>query len=115
MSRSMKISGIYALIDPRTSEWRYIGQSENLRKRKSTWFTHQRDQYAKSKVTKWLLELETLNLQPIFHIIEACDESSLRSREAYWYGIASQFNSLLNDPDHIKTPSLKIAPIGQIG
>lgn len=72
---------IYILIDPRTYQIRYVGQTINI---KSRFIDHTTKQYGKNRRTCWLNKLRSLNLKPIIQGIEECDETNWADREKYW-------------------------------
>jgi|SRR6185503_3260124 len=71
---------IYVLIDPRTSEIRYVGQSKNPKKRLRT---HRYQCY--SKITPWLRELEQAGIRPRLEVIaNARDRVHGEQVEHHW-------------------------------
>jgi hypothetical protein len=77
---------IYALIDPRNNDIKYIGQTKfSLKKR---YFEHLRN--SKYNITKnynvycWITELKNENLLPIIKEIETVNVELLNEREKYW-------------------------------
>lgn len=60
------ISGIYALLDPRTGDIRYIGQSKNISKR----FSSHKYSSSDYPVSKWISKLRKDGLIPDLVIIE---------------------------------------------
>lgn len=76
-------SGIYALVDPRTFELRYIGLSENLKSR--------RRQHSKPNsstqgphLMNWIQNLQKDNLKPEFLVLEYCSIKDLSENEVFW-------------------------------
>src|ERR1022692_1282427 len=63
---------IYALVDPRTLEWRYVGRSSSGMIRPKQ---HIKPRLLKKKSRKnsWIISLKTLGLRPIIDILEEFD------------------------------------------
>lgn len=78
---------IYALIDPRTSEPRYIGKTNNPQKRFAHHLNPRKEDM--SYRANWIRSLQRLGLQPTVMILEETDESQWPARERWWvaYGI----------------------------
>lgn len=72
---------IYVLIDPRTYQVKYVGQTHDPKYRYSK---HICFQAGKSYRASWLNKLRKLKIKPIMIIIEECDESDWAERETYW-------------------------------
>lgn len=89
---------IYLLRDPRDERVRYVGKTNNPKKRKVTHFSQSMLAHGAAK-TRWVLELRSLGLRPIFEIIETCTKETWRERERYWIahygGIRELFNARL--------------------
>lgn len=75
---------IYALVDPRTQEIRYIGQSVNPEKRLRDGHLCKPYIDAKSYKNHWLKELIALGLRPTIAILETTDEEHYEEREQFW-------------------------------
>lgn len=78
------MSYIYALVDPRTNEIRYVGKSDNPEKRLS--YGHMKCIGRNKYKNNWIKQLLKLNLQPSLMILEECEneESVWSAREKYW-------------------------------
>lgn len=75
------MQGIYALVDPRTDEIRYIGRSTNVKRR----FNEHMEKRETTAVGNWKYKLLTMGLKPILKMIEEIeDRSCLKEREIYW-------------------------------
>lgn len=72
---------IYVLIDPRTCQVRYVGQTVNPIGRHKE---HSCKQKGTNYREKWLNRLRYLNLSPIMILIEECINSNWAEREKYW-------------------------------
>ncbi len=76
---------IYGLCDPRDGQLRYVGQTVNLHQRL---MGHMSDAKTRQNSrTRWLRELESLQLKPIsitIETIETADHAEVNSRERYW-------------------------------
>lgn len=83
------MQGIYALIDPRTQEVRYIGRSVNIEAR-------YRDHLNKCDKkpywsARWIRSLQELGLVPQLEILEQVeDRSTLKDREIAWIAYARE-------------------------
>jgi hypothetical protein len=78
---TMNTTFIYALVDPRNNEVRYIGKSDNPVKRFKD--GHLCDKETHPKVS-WIKSLRKLGLLPVLQIIEEVSFSDWQERERYW-------------------------------
>jgi group I intron endonuclease len=82
---------IYALIDPRSKEIKYIGKSNNPRSR---FYNHLlRDS---GVFGKWIKELKSLGFSPELQILEEVLRDQWKERETYWIEKLSKECTLLN-------------------
>ncbi len=82
---------IYVLIDPRTSEIKYVGKANNLKKR---YIAHFVDcTMYNTKRTCWIKSLISKGLVPIVKVIEQCPLTIWKEREIYWI---ANFINLVN-------------------
>lgn len=73
---------IYVLIDPRTSEIRYVGKTNNPKKRLGHHCAVYRDGlYYKER---WIRDLRVHNLKPIMEVVDECNSINWEEREKYW-------------------------------
>lgn len=72
---------IYALIDPITEEVRYIGKSNNPRKR---YINHTTSHHFQVHKSNWIKKLQSQGMQPILLILEEVPISNWQERERYW-------------------------------
>ncbi len=85
---------IYALVDPVSSETRYIGKSAIGLSR----LTNTLNKYSlklKSPKNEWILLLLSKNTLPLFKVIEVCDFKDLDEKEKLWikkYGLENLLN-----------------------
>lgn len=88
---------IYALVDPRDVEIRYIGQTIRPKERLQN---HCKEK-SKCHRSHWIQQLRSLGLKPQMHIMEELEESDpWKDREIWWiaYGRAEGWN-LTNNTD----------------
>lgn len=86
---------IYALIDVRTNEIRYIGKTiQTLNKRLCSHYSIRDDDYTHR--ANWLREMKGNNLKPIIQLIEEVPENKWEEREIYWIKYYSQIYKLTN-------------------
>src|SRR3990167_2619318 len=76
----METSFIYGLCDPITQQLRYVGKTNNLKKR--LW-THLRSM-EKSHLYSWIKSLKNRGLTPEIFIIERTLSSAWREAEMFW-------------------------------
>ena len=79
---------IYKLIDPTTNDIKYIGQTDNIKRRYnnhvSSSFNENSDSYNTYKA-RWIRKVVNSNLLPIIEVIEECDNLELSNiREKYY-------------------------------
>lgn len=72
---------IYALIDPRNNEVRYIGQTKN---RTIRYKQHKQDQDENAAKHEWIAEIKSLGLEPGYTILEEVDWDQRLKREKHW-------------------------------
>lgn len=72
---------IYGLIDPRTDEIRYVGQTVNPANRFSA---HLRGLKETSQKAEWVRELLDAGFCPVMKILEVCPMEKRNSREVDW-------------------------------
>ncbi len=75
---------IYYLKDPRTRDIRYVGRSNNPRKRLQSQLSMARTGRRKNHLHSWLINLERDGLMPEQFIIEKCQQWKWRNTERYW-------------------------------
>lgn len=74
---------IYSLKDPFSNEIKYIGKSNNPKRRYHGHIQDVRRGF-KTKKTNWLRKLIRMNSKPILEIIEVCNSNNWEEREIYW-------------------------------
>lgn len=77
---------IYVLIDPRTNQVRYVGKTDNIRKR----YNHHLIYNGKSHKTSWIKNLKTNGCKPIIEVIDEVPLIDWKFWEVYWI---SQFKT----------------------
>lgn len=90
---------IYALIDPRNSQIRYVGKTVNplsLRLREHIWVS--RTNRSKCRRAIWIKSLTEINLKPEIKLLETVDETDWKAAERKWEtDLKAQGFDLLND------------------
>lgn len=76
----MKTTFIYALIDPRNNEIRYIGKSNKPKYRYKAHLRCDGDCFR----DRWIKKLKSENLYPDLLILEECDYNVWEEREIFW-------------------------------
>lgn len=76
----MKTTYIYALLDPRTNEIKYVGKSDYPKARYKTHCKRTDNKH----LMNWIKQLKRENLQPSLMTLEECDNSIWQERERYW-------------------------------
>jgi hypothetical protein len=74
---------IYILIDPETYQVKYIGKSNDTKRRFRDHLKEAR-RGTKTYVYNWIRSLLVKDLIPIIDIIEECNEINWKERECYW-------------------------------
>jgi hypothetical protein len=91
---------IYALVDPRSGEWRYIGKSCSGLRRPHD---HVRECFLRSKTHKnnWVKSLLAIGLRPVVEVVEEIvDPEKLSDAEMEWISAARAVGcSLTNETD----------------
>jgi hypothetical protein len=72
---------IYVLKDPTTNEIRYVGQTNDLKRRYYRHLQVSRDLKDTRHISNWI---RSLSNKPIMETIEICEESNRNERELYW-------------------------------
>lgn len=75
---------IYALIDPRDRQIRYIGQTDNVHTR---YGQHMNDT-AQTKKVAWLTELKSLGIKPDFIVLQDCENDEVHHIENWWIAVS---------------------------
>lgn len=88
---------IYALIDPRNLEVRYIGKTNNPKER---YYDHisTKAKYLinPDKRRQWIIELKAINLKPIMSVLTPCPEGESELYEYRYYKLFKDACNLLN-------------------
>lgn len=84
---------VYCLKHPLTNEVRYIGRTNNLKRRFAEHLRHSRS--ANSHKKTWILQLLKSGLSPIMEVLEECEHKNAARVENYWI---SKFTNLVNHP-----------------
>lgn len=72
---------IYALVDPRNDDIRYVGKTIFPERRLTCHINEKRSN--RSKIS-WITELRQEQLSPEMRILETCDETNWEDREKFW-------------------------------
>jgi hypothetical protein len=91
----MEITFIYALVDPRDGQIKYIGKSNNPHQRL---FTHYCDKRANPKLN-WLNKLKSLNLRPEVLVLDKVLMSEWQFWEEWWYDLTKSWGYKLKNSD----------------
>lgn len=71
---------IYTLADPRTNLVRYVGKSNNPRRR----YTNHLNKKDGPHTRNWIGQLKALGLKPIQELLDECTENTWQDSEQYW-------------------------------
>lgn len=85
---------IYALIDPRTQEVRYIGKANNPFDRLKG---HLGEKKSNTHKYHWIETLKTELIVPILQILEVCDKVAWQEKEIYWIKFFKSIGSNLTN------------------
>lgn len=72
---------IYTLSDPETFQIRYVGKTNNLKRR---YATHTTSFHSKSHVVNWIKSLKSRGLKPIMEVLDEVDDNVWVIMEQYW-------------------------------
>lgn len=99
-NNTTKLILIYALIDPRTKEVRYIGKTIRTLDFRLRAHINSANSKRRNLRVNWLKSLCRNGFIPEIQLLEACDESTWEDRERYWikYGRDMGWN-LVNSTD----------------
>lgn len=75
---------IYAIVDPRTDEVRYVGKTTAPPRRFRDHICLARSGLAEYYSSRWMREILSDNKRPILKILQACAEENWQDRERYW-------------------------------
>lgn len=78
-----RVVDIYELLDPRTAEVRYVGQSVDS-KRRVKWHLRAAARGRRGYIYNWIRQLLSLGLEPVWRVLQQVDEESADDREIYW-------------------------------
>ena len=76
------MAAVYALIDPRTHQLRYIGKALDTEQRERNHFNQSK--YGNAPKSEWVRELRAAGLRPEMLVIEECAPADSADREKYW-------------------------------
>jgi len=79
---SKAMASVYALIDPRSHQLRYIGKALDVRQRDRNHFKQAK--WERSRKAAWMRELRAAGLRPDLIVIEECTPAESAAREKYW-------------------------------
>lgn len=105
---------IYALVDPRNNELRYIGKTTRPKKR--LWEHIRKSRDVNSKKNIWIQELISLEMKPLIKILEQASDLDWKNREIYWIKTFKNSGShLTNLTEGGDSPSfLNTTPVAKI-
>lgn len=87
---------IYRLVDPETNETRYIGKTVQPEKR--LWFHLFHAKHGKdSHKDRWIRQLLAKDVEPLFEVIEVCDQAIWQERERFWIAYHKENGSPLTN------------------
>lgn len=72
---------IYTLKDPATNSIRYVGQTNDLKRRLDRHVTNSRSLKDNRHISNWIRSLNTV---PVMDVVETCEYSVRNEREQYW-------------------------------
>lgn len=85
---------IYALVDPRCNQIRYIGRAKDADKRKFTWHSCFKNKWQPKRVPHrmrlWIKDMKLANLFPEFMILEETTKEDMVERETLWLSFAAE-------------------------
>lgn len=87
----MKIVRIYVLIDPVTSEKRYVGKTiDQLSDRLKVHLFQSKNSKKPTYKEAWIKGLLLNNKKPLVELLEECNESNWAERERHWIAFAKE-------------------------
>ena len=84
MKNSCEIAYIYALIDPRNNEVRYIGKTIHPKKRLSHHISECKRNNVLHYRSNWIKKLLSLDMKPLLKILKICSLSEFEEYEKYY-------------------------------
>ena len=84
---------IYALLDPSNNKIRYIGQTNNLKRRLNEHIYNSKKNNKNDHKSNWIKSLLSNDLEPQILLIEECSLDTSNEREIYWI---NQYDDLTN-------------------
>jgi|694.fasta_scaffold01909_7 hypothetical protein len=81
---------IYILKDPVTHVVRYVGQTNDIKRRLDRHVQNSKNLKDKRHVSNWI---RSLSSKPIMEVIDTCDYSARNSRELYWIDYYKQLGA----------------------
>lgn len=95
-----KITFIYALIDPKTNEIRYIGKSDTPHKRIKSHISSVKTKSIKnSQLANWINDLLQNGLKPELAVLEVCRYDNWENKEKEWIMTLKNRYNLFNIQD----------------
>lgn len=88
---------IYSLSDPRTEEVRYVGVTHNRVKRINAHINSSKK--GKTHCQKWIRKLLSMNLKPLYSVIEIGTGTAWKDREKFWISEYRKICNLTNLTD----------------
>ncbi len=77
---------IYALKDPENNEIKYIGKTNNIKRRYNN-HLQEVNKGINTKKVNWIRKLKENNTKPILEVLEICCDINWQDREMYWIDI----------------------------
>ena len=88
---------IYALVDPRTEDYRYVGQTlRTLAERRSSHITSARRGLVKQRVSAWIRDLLNEGLRPEIELLQNTTQENVGNDERKWIERLRSKGLLLN-------------------
>lgn len=89
---------IYVLVDPRTNRARYVGKTDNLKRRYSCHLATAK--LRDSHLRRWLYTLTSKGKRPKMQVLEITDATNWQEREQFWINtLRKQGENLVNTSD----------------
>jgi hypothetical protein len=108
---------IYALKDPINNEIKYIGKTNNIKRRYNN-HLQEVNKGINTKKVNWIRKLKENNTKPILEVLEICSDINWQEKEMYWIDIINPKcnqttgggGQITNNSDYIKKISTKVLP-----